>query len=339
MDTFEPPPFFPDRLMRGGHLQTLASLRAPDDSIAVDRQHIVRLPDGDSIVLHENVAVDGRDLSSPSALIRRPGGGPVIVLFHGLSGCHGAPYMVRLAGRFTKLGWTVYRVDMRGCGAARDLARGLSHAGRSGDVAAAIDFVARREPESSVAAVGVSLGGNQLLRFVGRVGAGLDSRPQWFDRLVRIGVVAPPIDLVRCSRNMERLSRRIYNYYFIRTLFDRIPPGVRECDMFQEIASHGRPKTLLQLDDRVTAPLSGFDGAAEYYQECGAIHVVAANPIPTLVLAAKDDPIVPVDCFAAAQWPTQTQVVVTNTGGHAGFVARGGTPWMDECLIAWMNQL
>ncbi|MCA9140571.1 MAG: alpha/beta fold hydrolase, partial [Planctomycetales bacterium] len=266
-------------------------------------------------------------------------GGRVVVLFHGLSGCHGSPYMVRLAARFSRMGWTVYRVDMRGCGAARDLARGLSHAGRSDDVQAAIDFVARRESESRLAAVGVSLGGNQLLRFVGRVGAGLDARPDWFGRLSRIGVVAPPIDLVRCSRNMERLSRRIYNYYFIRALFDQIPPGVRNREQFQRIASIGRPKTLLELDDRVTAPLSGFKGAVEYYRQCGAVHVVHANSVPTLVLAAKDDPIVPVDCFTAADWPTQTRLVITRTGGHAGFIARGRTHWMDDCLIAWMNQL
>ncbi|QEG02495.1 putative hydrolase [Stieleria maiorica] len=327
MKPFVPPPFKPDLLMRGGHLQTLASLRAPAEQIAPVHQHVVELPDGDAIVLHENAAVDGGQ------------SGPAVALFHGLSGCHGSPYMVRLTMRLVSLGWTVYRVDMRGCGAARDLARQLSHAGRSDDVLAAIDFIARRHPATTLSAVGVSLGGNQLLRLAGRIGAGLDARPQWFDRLDRIAVVAPPIDLIRCSENMQRLSRRLYNYYFIRTLFERIAPAVRDRQQFQAIASLGRPKTLLELDDRLTAPLSGFQGASEYYQQCGAIHVTESNPVKTLVLAAKDDPIVPVDCFTTARWPEQTQLVLTATGGHAGFVARRRNHWMDDCLVAWLNRL
>lgn len=329
---FVPPPFLPDRWMRGGHLQTLASIRAPGVQVATAETHVVELPGGDAIVLHENVAVDGGEIQSSDST-------RAIVLFHGLGGCHGSPYMIRLAIRFAQLGWTVYRVDMRGAGAARELAGGLSHAGRSEDVCAAIDFVARRNPQSSLAAIGVSLGGNQLLRFAGRIGAGLDARPQWFDRLIQIAVVAPPIDLVRCSENMERISRRVYNYYFIKSLFDRIPPRIGASEQFQKIAAQGRPRTLLELDERLTAPLSGFGSALDYYRQCGAVSVAAENPVRTLVLAASDDPIVPVDCFTAPNWPADTSVHLAATGGHAGFVARKRTFWMDDCLVAWMNPL
>ncbi|MCO8124221.1 alpha/beta fold hydrolase [Stieleria sp. TO1_6] len=331
MDTFSPPPFLPDRLIRGGHLQTIASLGVTDRALEPTDRHIVRLPDGDAIVLHENRPVDGGgSFSSPPS-------NRSMVLFHGLSGCHGSPYMIRIANRLVRSNWTVYRVDMRGCGAARDLASGLSHAGRSEDVYAALDFVARRNPHSRLSAAGVSLGGNQLLRFAGRIGAGLDARPHWWDQMAKLAVVAPPIDLVRCSENMQRFSRRIYNYYFIRTLFDRIAPGVRRHAVFQQAALQGRPKTLFELDDRITAPISGFADAPQYYRDCGAIAVAGSNQIPTLVLAAKDDPIVPIDCFERAKWPDQTQLVVTRAGGHAGFIARGRSRWMDDCLVDWAN--
>lgn len=337
MNTFEPPPFLPDRLMRGGHLQTLASLRTPREQIAPQARHVVELPDGDAIVLHENAAVDGGDRTANNGQLKRAA--KVLVLYHGLSGCHGSPYMIRLTSRFVRQGWTVIRVDMRGCGAAWELARGLSHAGRSDDVQAALEFVARRYSNAKIAAIGVSLGGNQLLRFVGRVGASLQERPNWFDQLAGVATVAPPIDLVRCSENMERLSRRIYNYYFIRTLFDRIAPRVRDLELFQEVASLGRPKTLFELDDRLTAPLSGFAGATDYYQQCGASSVAMANSVPTLVLAARNDPIVPVDCFTSVCWPPTTRMLIRATGGHAGFAARGRRHWMDDCLAAWVNQL
>lgn len=305
-------------------MQTLASLRRTRIDVPVDQRHVVELPDGDALVLHES----GEDRT-----------GRVVVLFHGLSGCHAAPYMVRMTVRFLKLGWKVYRVDMRGCGAARDHARQISHAGRSEDVGAALDYIAGRHPAANLAAIGVSLGGNQLLRFAGRVGAGRDRRTPGFDQLKRLAAVAPPIDLTRCSDNMQRASRRLYNYFFIRNLLRGAPPGVRENEFFRQATRQRRPRTLLELDDSLTAPISGFAGALDYYRQCGAADVVAANPIATLVLAAKDDPIVPVECFARDDWPATTRVLISPTGGHAGFLARGGRFWMDECLIDWTNQL
>jgi len=324
--SFRPPPFDPDPWIRGGHLQTIAAAGRPVAPLAADRRHVVALSDGDAIVLHENAAVDGRPES------------PAAVLVHGLSGCHGSPYMVRLAKRLVASRWRVFRVDMRGCGEAYRLSRQLSHAGRSEDVAAALGFVAGRYPTAAIAAVGISLGGNQLLRMVGRVGAGLDERPDWFDSLCRVAVVAPPIDLLRCSENMQRLSRRIYNRYFIRNLLRRIPPLVRSRVEYERIAAAPAPRTLFELDDRITAPLSGFSGAADYYRHSGAHSVTASNPVKTLVLAARDDPIVPVDCFQRASWPESTEVCLTRTGGHMGFVGRGRQPWMAECLHGWINR-
>ena len=336
MDQFNAPTFAPHRIYRGGHLQTLASLRSTNLTVTAEEQHIVALPDGDAIVLHRSDPVDGGH------------NGPVVVLFHGLSGCHGSPYMVRLTARMQPLGWTVYRVDMRGCGAAFELAQGLNHAGRSEDIAAAMRFVASRHPDAKLAAAGVSLGGNQLLRLAGLIGAGIDqtrAEPSdqvigdWTNQVIGLAAVAPPIDLIRCSANMQRLSRRVYNYYFIRALFDRIAPRVRQRPEFQRIAKAARPRTLLELDDRLTAPLSGFSGADEYYQQSSAISVLGDNPFRTLVIAAQDDPIVPVDCFNEANWNSDTQVVITNSGGHTGFLDRTSRFWMDDCLSQWLQHL
>ena len=202
--------------------------------------------------------------------------------------------MVRLANRFTRLGHRVFRADMRGSGAGTALARQLNHAGRSDDLMLALGFAAKMTESGQLQAAGVSLGANQLLRGVGRIGAGLDETPTWFSRLERIAAVAPPLDLLRCSVNMQRLSRRLYNYYFIRQLLHRIPSQVRERDDCQAILAGPRPKTLRELDDRMTAPLSGFVDAAEYYDFASAKHVVMHNPVETLLIAAEDDPIVPV---------------------------------------------
>jgi predicted alpha/beta-fold hydrolase len=188
-------------------------------------------------------------------------------------------------------------------------------------------------------AIGVSLGANQLLRAVGRIGAGIDTTPAWFDRLQRIAAVAPPLDLQRCSDNMERWILRPYNYYFIRALLARAPARVRQRDDFQQSVLAGRPKTLRELDDRITAPLSGFADAAEYYTRSSATSVTLHNPVRTLVLAAADDPIVPIGCFVddKHQWPDSTSLVVSKTGGHVGFIDRRKRSWMDRVMEAWFS--
>ena len=82
--------------------------------------------------------------------------------------------------------------------------RNLAHAGRSDDVVAALDMIAAKSKQGPMLAIGVSLGAGQLLRAVGRIGCGVSIRPAWFERLARIAVVAPPLDLRRCSVNMQR---------------------------------------------------------------------------------------------------------------------------------------
>ncbi|WP_436716846.1 alpha/beta fold hydrolase [Roseiconus lacunae] len=349
MISFTPPPFHPSRLYRGGTLQTIASLRRPSVQAPQSIKHTVELPDGDCIVLHQSGRDDGRAL----------------LIFHGLSGCHQSPYMIRLTRRFHQAGWTVYRVDGRGCGAARDLAHGISHAGRSEDVRAAFDFVASRQSiagrsltgqamtnqsascqtvdpaEPQMDAIAVSLGGNQMLRMLGRIGKGLDPTPNWIDRIGRVAAVCPPIDLARCCQNMQRRSRRFYNRYFIRALLKRLPERVRSRSEFQQAIRVRTPRTLYELDDRLTAPLSGFAGADDYYRQCGAVGVLDGIRWPTLVLAAADDPIVPHECFIAdrffgSTWPESARLIVTPTGGHAGFIDRSGRCWMDECLFDWI---
>ena len=324
MPQFQPPQFQPHRVIRGGHLQTIVSIRRQLASGLQPIPHVVELSDGDALMLHEDRPL-GWSVGDPS-----------ILLLHGLSGCHAAPYMTRLARRFVGQGVSVYRIDMRGCGAAADLAVNMTHAGRSEDVIEALHFIAARS-EGPLHAAGVSLGANQLLRAVGRIGADDDPTPDWFSRLERIAAVAPPLDLTRCSDNMSRWMMRPYNYYFIRALLDRAPARLRQRADFKEELKGPRPKTLRELDERFTAPMSGYQDARDYYEQSSAISVMRHNPVKTLVLTAADDPIVPLGCFVDNNglWPDRTELVVAKTGGHVGFIDRDKKSWMDEVLDAW----
>lgn len=327
MSAFEPPRFRSHRLIRGGHLQTVLSVRAPGLVALAPEQHVVNLPDGDAIAVHENC---------PESWVP---GDRSIVLLHGLAGCHGSPYMIRLAQRFFDQGMRVFRMDLRGCGAGAASATQLSHAGRSDDLLQVLSFVAEQTESGPIFVIGVSLGGNQVLRALGRVGAGLDERPEWFDGVRRAAVVAPPLDLQRCSDNMQRLLLRPYNRYFIRLLMDRVPQRVRERDDYRQASRRRRPRTLRELDEQFTAPLSGFKDAADYYHQSSAHHVTDQIGIDTLVLTSADDPMVPIDCFTdqPAIFSPSTHLLVSPGGGHVGFIGQGREFWMDRVLDDWFR--
>ena len=328
MKVFQPPPFRSHRVFRGGHLQTIASVAWKHTFDLRTIRHLVDVSDGDRIVLHENRPQGWKP------------GDPSLLLIHGLCGCHAAPYMIRLALGFYNRGVRVYRVDMRGCGAGAELAEQLTHAGRSDDVVAALAKIDELTHEGPLHAIGVSLGGNQLLRAAGRIGGGIDTEPSWFERLKRIAAVSPPIDLHRCSKNMQRRLLRPYNRYFIKHLLARIPKQVAERDDFAQQMKLPRPQTLRELDQRITAPISGFANADEYYTKTSAHHVIGEIQVPTLILAAKDDPIVPAECFSSGDFADlmSVNILLSDTGGHVGFIDRNRQSWMDQVLYAWFDQ-
>lgn len=323
----ELPPYLPSRVYRGGHLQTLATLRSRGHVLLSPEPHVVQLKDGDAVVVHEDVPPD---LARSAAAVDAP----AVLMVHGLCGCHAARYMVRVADRLLQLGIRVFRMDMRGCGAARDLCDRVTHAGRSDDCRAAMDFVADRTT-GPLGVAGFSMGGNQILRMLGRIERADAVVPAWKDRLAAAVAVAPPVDLAKCSSSMLVGIRRVYSRYFLKQLLSGLPPRIAKQDQVQQALQTQRPRTLWELDDVLTAPLSGFSGADEYYADSSAMHVTGVIRTRTLVLAAEDDPIVPASCFAGDESVPFSSCVETHLvkrGGHLGYVDRQGNAWMDVAV-------
>lgn len=330
-DQFTPPrPFRSHPIFRGGHLQTLAvTLYRRPLSLKKAQRHLVDLPDGDQLVLHENTPPDWQ----PNE--------PTLLIVHGLCGCHQAGYMLRLMERFVSRRVRVFRIDMRGCGAGAELAAGLNHAGRSADLASALNHImaitdsSYQRQDGPLWLIGISLGAAQSLKLLGELPAS-NQESALAQRLQRAAVVAPPADLLACSQHMQRLHLRPYNRYFIRSLLSQAPAKLRQTPQWQAIDLRRRPRTLFELDDRVTAPLSGFAGALDYYQQCSAIHRAEKITCETLVLAAADDPIIPLRTLTNVAWSASTHLQIARGGGHVAFLQRGPQRfWMDEQLERW----
>jgi predicted alpha/beta-fold hydrolase len=287
------------------------------------QQHRLLLDDGDQLVLHDDCPANW----SP--------GQRVALLMHGLGGCHGSPYMLRLALKLNDVGVRAFRLDMRGCGAGFALAKNPGHAGRSEDARAAIEKIAQLCPASPVSMIGYSLGGNIALKLAGECGS---DPPGNLDSVAAVG---PPIDLQRCCEHLQTGLNWVYDRTFIRSLLALVKR--RELEL-PEFTTHPPvtppPKRLVEFDDRYTAPRSGFANAMDYYARCSSAPLLAKIEIPTLVLTAADDPLIPVSMFEKAERSPAVDLHIADSGGHIGFFGRPGCDpdrrWLDWRLVEWV---
>jgi predicted alpha/beta-fold hydrolase len=321
--SLEYPVFRPHPLVRGGHLQTILGAYLPWQRVPyAARQHQVALDDGDRIVLHDDQPSDWQ-----------PGDG-VALLVHGLGGSYQSSYMERSAAKLTERGYRVFRMDLRGYGAGFPLARHPVHAGRSEDAGAALVYLLELCPGSPVHLVGYSMGGNIVLKLAGELGS---QAPR---DLASVLAVSPPIDLVECSRNMHRRVNRVYDRRFVKNLLTLVQRRKQQVEGALHRTFATRPQRLVDFDEHYTAPLSGFAGAQEYYERASSAPVLRHVSVPTLIVTAASDPIIPVGPFERTTYSDTTQLIIAPCGGHLGFFGRAGIDpdrrWLDWRIVDWV---
>jgi predicted alpha/beta-fold hydrolase len=223
-------------------------------------------------------------------------------------------------------------MNMRGSGDGLDLCPLLYNAGLDGDLLAVLSAVASLAPRLAV--VGFSLGANLLLLTLAR------RRERLPAALAAAAAVSPPLDLSASADALEAPGNRLYQRYFMQMLLD----GYRQRNRVRpDLFAAGRESglgTVREYDDRITAPFGGYESAAQYYERSSAGPWLAAIDRPTLVLAAADDPMIPV--ASVARWPVSAAVrrEIVPTGGHVGFVGRAQAPgwfWAPQRLLAFLE--
>ena len=318
------PRFVPHPLLPNGHWQTIAGRFLPGLAIRLESRGVeVALDDGDRIRVEDSVPAGWQP------------GEPAAVLVHGLAGCARSPYMIRMAQRLVASGVRVARMNLRGAGLGFGLARGIYHAGKTGDVRAVAKWLASESPGSPIALVGFSLGGNLVLKLAAEASeeplAGLDC----------VVAANPPLDLAACCRNMQRSSRRVYDRNFVKLLRAEVR---RLHAAFPDL---GPPDldgvaTVYDFDDRYTAPRNGFDGADDYYAQSSAGPMLGRIGIPGLVVHAEDDPFIPAETVRGQTFPTSLALELIPTGGHLGYISRSrwgeDRRWLDARLNLWLAE-
>ena len=315
----------------GGDLQTLRDtlrpLRFPSD-----RAEPLTLPLG-----------DGGQLLG---LLDRPAAAPigVVLVLHGLGGSSDGPGPRRLALALASEGFAVLRLNLRGAGRGRQLARGTYCALCNDDLRPAVAWARQLAAERPLLGAGISLGGTVLLN-AGL--AGLD-----FDGLVS---VSSPLELNVCAVQFERRRNRVYQRWLMRRLREQTlaDPGGLQATERQALEGPQRARTIRAFDAAITAPRWGFASVEAYYAAASPLApLLEGRPLPpTLLLHAGDDPLVPVGPLRqlAARVSGQTAtgtgsaptVLITPQGGHNGFHAPGDGPacWADRLAVAWLKRL
>lgn len=295
----------------GGHLQTIAAALTPAPRVAWRRERW-DTPDGDFIDL------DWAD-GAPDA--------PLLALFHGLEGSSGSPYARAIAAQAVASGWRCVVPHFRGC--SGELNR-LPRAYHSGD-SAEVGWILERLGASY--AVGVSLGGNALLKYLGEQGERAPLR--------RAAVFSAPLDLAAAGGNLDRgLSREIYTRMFLRTLKRKTFEKIRAQGIPVDARRLARARTFWEFDDTVTAPLHGFAGADDYWARSSSGPWLARIRVPTLVVNARNDPFMPAAALdrvahGLRDIPSPVTLEFPSTGGHAGFPGRGR--WLARRAIEFLR--
>ena len=276
--------------------------------------------DGDHIVLHDD---------APDA----PATQRIALLIHGLGGCHASGYVQRLSKKLLARGVHPIRLDQRGCGLGEPLARHMAHAGRATDVACCLRWLSRHYPQAPITACGFSLGASLLLKAVANEPCG--------DNLDSLIAVSPPYDLADCCARIPWF----YDRYYAQRLWRMWLSNRQRLEGADKLHVPRRTQSILEFDRWITAPLHGFDSVESYYASASVGSDLQRIELPTVLLLANDDPIVPSAPFGQAQLSTSISLIQTAGGGHLGFLSRArgegehDRRWLEWRVVEWIARL
>ena len=310
--------FEPRGIWRNRHIQTIIpNTLFPRAEVALRRERL-ELPDGDFIDVDWTTGTRG----------------PIVIVLHGLEGSIRSRYANNIMRRIHELGFRGALPHFRSCsGEPNRLPIGY-HSGFTQDLEYFSGLLKKREPNTPLAAVGYSLGGNVLLKWLGE--------SNHADRLVTGVAVSVPFDLKDCSAAIEQGLSKVYMWELMGRLrrsslrkFARVKAPMPLPDI-QSL------RTFRQFDDAMTAPLHGYRDADDYYARCSSRPFLKHIRVPTLVVHSKDDPfmtpaVIPTD----AELSPAVTFELTERGGHVGFVNGNffrPKRWIDGRIASHLQQ-
>jgi len=288
------PAFISPRWYFNGHMHTVArSLTGDTEPPAVER---IEIPTPDDDFLELDCAI-------------KPDSDEIIVLFHGLEGSTDRYYIVETMKTLLENDFSVVAVNFRSCGSKLNNQPRFYHSGETTDYRTVFRWIRQQYSNKKMGAVGFSLGGNALVKYLSEEAG---STP-----LQAAVAISVPYDLRLGSILLSSGIHRLYGYYFLRTLTEKLE---KKRQQFPDLPSFSG-STIYDFDDQVTAPIHGFDGADDYYEQCSARRFVEDITTHTLLVHSHEDPMCPIEAMPLAKINQNkfTDYIITDSGGHVGF--------------------
>jgi hypothetical protein len=325
----------------GAHLQTIWAARLAlthQGATPVFRRERWDTPDGDFIDV--DFAVES---GAGVAGVAGGAGGqtcastdrPWLVLFHGLEGSSTGHYSLAMADAARRRGWTYVVPHFRGCSGEINRAPRAYHSGDFEEVGWILARL-RARAQGPVWAVGISLGGNALMRWAAEAGKSAGA-------LARAVVsVCSPLDLAAAGQAIDSgFNRQVYARMFLATMKPKALAKLAQHPGLFDGQRLRQARTLWEFDDVFTGPLHGFAGTQDYWTRASALPHLPRICIPALAVNARNDPFIPAHSLPRLGWTGQVELWQPAHGGHVGF-AHGAPPGhlraMPHAVLDWLAQ-
>lgn len=260
----------------------------------------------------------------------------LVVLSHGLEGDSQRQYILGMVRALTRQGYDCLAWNYRSCGGEMNQQVRFYHSGATDDLDAVVQH-ALYKGYQTLYLMGFSLGGNLTLKYLGERGRSL------CPEIKKAVVFSVPMDLLACSRAIEKPENRVYLRRFLSSLKPKVTAKARVYPDRIDAASYAQVKTFYDFDHIYTAALHGFKGADDYYARNSSKHFVEHIAIPTLIVNALNDPLVPADSLPQATIARLPHVwlELTESGGHCGFRpgrVHDGMYWSEQRAIDFLRE-
>ncbi len=264
------------------------------------------------------------------------GGSPLVVILHGLEGSSASHYTRGLLREAAALGWRAVVLHFRSCSGELNRGRRLYHAGETSDLDWVIGRVIEREPATALGLVGVSLGGNVALKWLGERGEGAPAQVRG------AATISTPFDLTACAESLDRgLNRPLYTARFLRSMKAKVRAKRRLYDGLVNVPAALRARTFAVYDRLATAPINGFADERDYWTRASSGPYLARIRRPCLLINARNDPFIPAATLptAAVAGSRWLEAAFLPEGGHVGFLEGpwGGRSWAERRALAFLR--
>ena len=309
--------FKPAPWLKNPHLQTIwAVYFKPRPQLSLHNQRL-ELSDGDFLDLLHTEIQDK----------------PIVLILHGLEGCIESHYAKPLIKQLEDAGYAVYFMYFRGCSGELNRLPRSYHSGDTADLGFVVKSIKEQHGSNPFAVIGFSLGGNVLLKWLGEQGK---------DCPVKTAIaVSVPFKLSDAADRLAKSFSRVYQNYLVSRCQRKYKRKTTVMNTGLDV-NVDKQNTFYKFDDKITAPLHGFNDANDYYEKSSSLQFIKDIQKPTLIIHAKDDPFMWQDTAPTESDLSNTvELELTNKGGHVGFIG-GKYPWktsywIESRILEWLR--